>query len=805
MRDDSAPARTSGAAPESSLALRDLLRERSLWLLSAATFGLAALPLLLGRSYFFRDLYLWTFPQRQRLVDLVLSGGLPLWDPFLHGGQPFLGNVNNLALYPTAVLSFVLPVVTAVNLEIALHFALVAAATYLLARTLGLSEAGALFAATALTASGVVLALGNLFNRLVALPHLVLLLLFWRLYLREGKRRWFVAAAIAGALQLLAGSPEFFLLSFLLALVWGLVDPPSENAASRPRRAAAAAILGLSAAGLAAVQLLPMAEILASSQRGRGFSASESAIWSLSPRRLPELAVPGWFGRVDTLDPADYWGSRVEDEGFPYLLSVSFGLTLLSLAAAAVASRSADGPLSRPTRRLLTGVAVLGLILSLGRFLPFAWLQSVWTFGGLFRYPVKFLVPTALAVALLAAHGAESALRRGGTARSVALALGAAALLLAGTGVILASGVPAGGALQRFLFLEASERGRTGLALALFRAAVFAVLAAAVLLRRRGEGIPRGLHLLTAIVAAELLWAGRQVQPTVARDFFTKEPPAASAVRAALGQGRLFRAEDPPGRTQRAPSNDIQWLAWWNRETLAFHTGAAFGLPVVFHDDFDGLAPARMADLTRFVRSLPWTERASVLSAAAASVMVAGEALNLEGWRLLGRIENASDREYFVYANDRSAARAGLVHYWRYVPSADQARAAIASPSFDPRKHVALEGAGPPPTGGPPPASSLAVLSARPTRAILRAETSAPAYLVFSEPFTPGWHVTVDGRESPILPANGAFGAVYLPAGTHVVERRYRPAVGWGALISLGTLIALVVAPRRRFARGRRA
>ena len=59
-----------------------------------------ARPLFLGQTFFFRDLTLFYFPQRVRLVELIRSSGVPLWNPFVHGGQPFLANVDSMAFYP---------------------------------------------------------------------------------------------------------------------------------------------------------------------------------------------------------------------------------------------------------------------------------------------------------------------------------------------------------------------------------------------------------------------------------------------------------------------------------------------------------------------------------------------------------------------------------------------------------------------------------------------------------------------------------------------------------------------------------
>jgi uncharacterized membrane protein YfhO len=86
----------------------------------------------------------------------------------------------------------------------------------------------------------------------------------------------------------------------------------------------------------------------------------------------------------------------------------------------------------------------------------------------------------------------------------------------------------------------------------------------------------------------------------------------------------------------------------------------------------------------------------------------------------------------------------------------------------------------------------------------LDATTSAPAYVVLSEVYYPGWRVEVDGRAAKILPANFAFRAVYLEPGAHHVRMFFQPAT-WmlGLAISVATWCGLlwVVVSRKRLAK----
>jgi hypothetical protein len=53
---------------------------------------------------------------------------------------------------------------------------------------------------------------------------------------------------------------------------------------------------------------------------------------------------------------------------------------------------------------------------------------------------------------------------------------------------------------------------------------------------------------------------------------------------------------------------------------------------------------------------------------------------------------------------------------------------------------------------------------------------AAPAYLLLTDTFDPGWSATLDSQRVPIRPAYVAFRAVALPAGKHTVVFTYQPA-----------------------------
>jgi hypothetical protein len=706
------------------------LRERPFWVLLAAVGAFFWRPLTTG-TFFFRDLYLLFYGRKLFWADAIRSGQIPLWDPFLHGGQPFLAEPANSTFYPTNALFLILPPLTAFNVNLVLHFVLCAGAMYFLARVIGISQAGAFVAGAVYALCGYVLSSANLMVLLQALPWAPLLLAAAHLSFTDGRRRWFVIAAIAGALPLLSGAAEMAAMSFAMTGLWCVVVP---KRVSLLRRVTGVAAIFAFSIGLSFAQTIPAFEVIRNSTRAQKIGFNAFAQWSVSPNRLPELVVPGFFGPTDTLSRDDYWGARHE-LGFPYILSIYFGAVTVLLAAVG-ARKSA----------LLTLCSIAGITLSLGGYLSFfEFLYDYVPLIGIFRFPVKALQLVILPMALLAGHGVDALprARRGviAAAAVLAAAFGGVALAFAASDSFRAQFTSA------FFGRTLTRAAAHELALSLGHPAVALIVLLLLLVIGRRRNVAGAV---AALVFVDLAWAGARVNAYASRELF-EPPPLAAKVRALLGPGeKLYRAPDPFVVRLRVPSQENVWLAWWDLQLLSRYTGATFGIPVVFHNDYDGLAPVRIKRMTDALARMDPASRLSILAAGGARALLVPDKLNSSSVRLIEQLRGADGNALYLYEN--LAAR-GV----RFVPAGCAAVRTSARTNHSWTVEVAA---------------------------------SCPGQVVFAETYYPGWKAEVDGRPARITLANGAFSSVEIPAGRHVVVKTYRPRLPlFGAA---GTLLAVV-------------
>jgi hypothetical protein len=147
-----------------------------------------------------------------------------------------------------------------------------------------------------------------------------------------------------------------------------------------------------------------------------------------------------------------------------------------------------------------------------------------------------------------------------------------------------------------------------------------------------------------------------------------------------------------------------------------------------------------------------------------------------------------------LYENRDALPRFFLVSRVKRANNLNDALAEMKRPEFDPRREAIVEGA----TTALADASDLPpvrVVHYAPERVVLETAASTAAFLVSSETDYPGWKATIDGIGRPLILTNVAFRGLEVPAGSHRIEMRFRPAIlGWAALLSAVAMLLAAVA-----------
>jgi hypothetical protein len=734
---------------------REIVAEKEFWLLFIVGLLYFYQPLFFGETFFFRDLYSHFYPHKKLLIDYWNQKSLPLWDPYIYGGTPYLGNINNNVLYPTNILYFILPTVTAFNLDIVLHLILSTLATYTFARILGFARTSSLLAGIIYGYCGYTLSHINLFIRLLSMPYLPLLLTFWHLYLLEMSKRWFVFAVLSSVLQLFAGAAEMTVITLFLALGWTIFFPYQQY--TLVKKSLQFALLVLFLAGIAAIQILPTAEMVSLSQRWQGIDFAQFSSWSVNPRRLPELVLPEFFGRTDTLSRSSYWGNLFEDEDHPYIVSMYFGWVPILLALTGGLLREVNGKLPIKLRRFFLIVFLGSVLLSLGRHLPlFRFMYEVIPAMSVFRYPVKFLLAGVFPVAILAGCACEIIFARQNQNRKLILAFCTISILmLLLTALIIAS--PKFSSVFQQLFFG-SDHGRASqlwLFKAFLHSTIATVLVAVVLWNRNWKGNPS--WLIIAIVSVDLLIAGSRVNPLAPKEFLTMEPQVVQEIRKKIKDGKLYRVPARHARL-RAPSDDIVWGQRWDLEVLNFFLSSFYKIPAIFHEDIYGMASHEQAQLKTSIDSLDWNKRVPILSAAGVSLILTSEDLKVPGLQKILILENKSDTPFYLY---RNKFYSGPVRFLSTAQNPCNAQIQKIQTNLGSSKY--------------------------------RVRNSCEGLLIYSDLYYPGWRVMINDHPGEIIRVEEAYSGVRLRAGDQIVKRYYLPASFISGAIISGVSICLLI------------
>ncbi len=746
------------------------------------------------------DLVSFLFPTYRFAAASLRDAAWPLWNAFTYAGAPHVGDIQAGFLYPPNLLLFLLrpefPYAALQWLSIG-HIWFAGAGMYLfLARGQGLRRLAALAAALAFMFSDVFLThFGNLNLNAAAswLPWI-----FWA-YLGNRRMRSdgspesahqridestlrpssFVLrhfpstfnlrpstfAGLLLAIATLAGHIQATLFIVLALVIYAALDLWLARHEPQPGRRSLAALAGLCICLLvtlllAAPVLLPALQLTGYTARA-GWRYAETAGYSLSPAQWVGWLIPGFFGR----GPQYHWGAwpRVE---MGYL-----GILPLILAGLAVALR-------RERRTwAFAGLAGASFVLSLGIYaIPHGWLSLLPGFGQL-RAPARLVLLTDFALAALAGFGLDAVLapltdRARATFERVWRLVGRA------TGLVWAFAVPLAYAVL-LLMQDRDQAIVIRVSITLIAVVTFAGLLAASwlwLTARRGNWARSSTlgWLAAGLIFLDLASLGAY------QDLGDRDPSAGFAQPAIAA----FLAGQPgPFRIDSRTQID----ALWQPDTAL----------LLGQEDVGGVAnPLVLADFERYWGGLG-SRSTALYDLLNVRYVIAGKDTPLDWAKFVLAFDG--DPKLNVYENRSVLPRAFVAAQVQVAADHEAAWQAIHAAGFAPAATAVVEGA----TDLSGGRGQVSAVVRSGNRLRFQVTADAPAFVVISQVWYPGWQVRIDGQPAGApLRTDYLFQGVAVPAGAHTVELRFAPrlwGLGW-LLAGAGLLLVagLAWAARRR-------
>jgi O-antigen/teichoic acid export membrane protein len=325
------------------------------------------------------DLVLENLAWKRFIVQSIENREVPLWNPHLFAGVPFLAAGQHSALYPLSVVFYILPLEQAFGLFTLIQLWMAGTFMYILARVLGLRRFPAVV-------SGITYQLSAFFVVSVVFTMIIaaavwLPLLLGLIEVIIGKQEqkgggpfvpilYVGLGAVALGVHVLAGHPEILVYTLIvmafyaairLALLWRKVRDWKPVV----RIGAWLALMAGLGLGLGSVQLIPLYELVTSSFREGSVTYSDVVGWAYPSRQALTFLVPDFFGnpahhgywdlvgRQWVAADRIFWGIKNYVEAGSYVGILPLVLALVAVAAA-VRSVLPTG------RKVASGATVVG-------------------------------------------------------------------------------------------------------------------------------------------------------------------------------------------------------------------------------------------------------------------------------------------------------------------------------------------------------------------------------------------------------------------------------------------------------------
>lgn len=712
------------------------------------------------------DVVSFTYPMQTLAVDLIKSGKIPLWNPYVLAGTPLLANFQSSPFSPTNFLYFLTDNITAWGLQIVLQHLLAALFTFILLRHWKISRFGSVVGAVVYAFGGFNLIWSQWNGHTLAAAFIPLILFFSDELLLRQKWIYGVGISISLGLMILSGYPQIILyLGLSIFILWLVRVWGNKNIV---KKSFVLAIFFLIGFGLAAFQILPGAELLKYSQRQVEQHPFE---WAFLPAsKVITFIAPNYFGNHST---RNYWGPQDYTSNTGFVGVVAFILAGYSFLVI------------KKKREVL--IAFLFLLASLILAFPtpvsiFLWEKGILGFNAASAH--RSLVVFDLAIAVLAGFGFDY-LFSSKKPKNLWVGLLVPGILLSIFFVMafLAKGTTYAGTDPKVVALR-----NLMIPFLVFVFVSISIFALRSITGFKTNFVAISLFILMIIEIFNFGWKftpfsdRKLVFPTTpVLDFLMsqKEPFRVTGDKVIPINMRMpYKLESLEGYDAVYPLSISKFIAAVNTG----HTGTTpLGRYGTVDDELSPLLPFANVKYTVVIKKDK-----------AGNPDINGSISHFFDPKVFKNV--FEDKTTAVLENINTLPRAFIVFDWDVVKNGDEALNAIVSSDFPKAKKIVL-------LKEPPiqknfkkmPNVEVEYLQYGQEDSLIKVNLSEDGMLFISDTFYPGWKAYIDGKETEILQADYAFRAVTIPKGGHIVKFIYHPESFFqGVKISLFSLVVLI-------------
>lgn len=724
-----------------------------------------------GKLFCYRDIGRYYYPTRFFVVESLIKGDFPLWNPYIFCGYPAFASLQQATLYPLSLLYLLFPFFSGFNFYFIIHNIVASVGMYLLLKKYCLSFPSAFAGAVCFSFCGYTLSMMNLLTTLSAIVWLPWIFLFFIQFKQRQEIMPLLGCSVIFVLQLFSGQPE---IAFITGLMFSFFLF-SIRALTIRQKLYSLGFSFLVFIALSSIQLFPFFELLKNSVRLLQQNTPKN-VWSFHPLEMINFILPSWTDRLVAGSPI-WFGQAWMKTGYT-------GVIALILSGLGISSGQRE-------KNFFLMMGLISLFLSFGEFVPGARLLHEYLPGfSSIRYPIKYICLFYFSLAVFSGFGAEKLLSQRISLKKMFWPLMLFMCLL----IVLLFGLEFNlflpwlekTYLHKLAFLEKklfyyhfSKLSHDVIVNIFLVGGFFCLLLFRSLLKKK---IFPFFFLFFVLVSS--LYGTYRLEPLVEREFYTIPTENTQFLKTNVREERYFLSPKSSAEAIKGvpilPDVDFKEDFYKRQKVVLPNLGVVHHLATI--DGYESIKLKNNEHVKNMLSARPLAKTAKFIDVLGVKYILSFYPIEEKQFNLV------RDDYIFFYENLNAGKRVYLFDKVLFLEDEKQIDQVLDGSKFNPFQEVIIhEGADD--TISLPSGSALRKVNMvefienSPRQIVIEAETSDLNWLVLADTYYPGWRASVNNAPTKIYRANYMMRAVVLPPGKNKIVFTFRPAWFWPSLV----------------------